>query len=491
MSLLFLRDLPEPPQPQKTAEVALQPQQKRVQDKVTKQIADTGQSRLLVYHGLGSGKTLSSIAGANAVGLPFTAVVPAALRENYKKDLEKFGPDVVPNEVISQDAFAKGLLPNPDSIVVDEAQRLRNQTSARGGALQQAARNAKSVMLLSGTPVVNSPGDLAAPLGVLTGKPMSSAEFENRFVDPIGTQPGMLKRLFGVKPSGPRLKNEAALADLLKGKVDYHAAAVSPAEVTRETVPVTMSGDQASLYRGMYEKLPPWVRWKMERDYPLEPAELKRLTGFLTGPRQVGLSPLPFMRGNSNPDKAFVRSPKLQEAYGRLRKILDQNPAAKALVFSNFIDAGLSPYQAALNKAGIPAASFTGALDDAGRKQMVEDYNNGKTRVALIGPAGTEGLSFRGTRLVQLLDPHWNSTRSNQSIGRGVRFDSHQHLDPGDRNVRVEEYRARLPRTLADRFLRRHQEGRPAADDYLARMADKKDQLNQQVLDVLRRVGSQ
>lgn len=488
--MLFLDDLPDLSQSTKSAEVDLQPQQERVKNKVTQQLADTGQSRLLVYHGLGSGKTLSSIAGANAAGMPFTAIVPAALRENYKKDLDKFGPSV-PSDVISQDAFAKGVLPHPESLVVDEAQRLRNQTSARGGALQQAARNAKSVMLLSGTPIVNSPGDLAAPLGVLTGKPISSEEFESRFVDPIGTQPGAIRRLFGATPSGPRLKNVSALEDMLKGKVDYHAAAVSPAEVTRETVPVTMSGDQASLYKGMYNKLPPWVRWKMERDYPLEPSELKRLTGFLTGPRQVGLSPLPFMRANSNPDKAFKRSPKLQEAYSRLKTVLDQNPEAKALVFSNFIGAGLSPYQAALNKAGVPAASFTGALDDAGRKRMVEDYNTGKTRVALVGPAGTEGLSFRGTRLVQLLDPHWNSARPNQSIGRGVRFDSHQHLDPSDRNVHVEDYRARLPRTLLDRLLRRHPEGRLAADDYLARMAERKDKLNQQALDVLKRVGSQ
>lgn len=474
----------------KVADLVLQPHQERLRNKVKKQLDTQGQARMLAYHGLGSGKTISSIAAADAAGAPFTAVVPAALRENYNKDLDFAAPQQ-PANVISYEQLLKGPIENDQTLVVDEIQRARNLDSARGKAIQDAANRAKTVILLSGTPVVNSPADLAAPISALTGKPITAEQFNERYVDETGTEgQGFLSRLFKSKPDWPTLKNTDELELMLQGKVDYQGSPEGSAEVTNKTIPVTMSRDQANLYRGMYEKLPLLTRWKLERDYPLNHKELQRLTGFLTGPRQVGLSTLPFMKGRANALKAFDNSPKLMKAMESLKTTLKDNPEAKALIFSNFIDAGLKPYQAALDRAGIRASIFSGNLNDIQRKQIIEDYNAGRNRVALIGPAGSEGLSTKGTRLVQLLDPHWHESRSRQNVGRAVRFDSHQHLDPTDRNVTVEQYRAMLPRSFKDFLLRRHPEGRPAADTYLEQIAKHKDHLNQQALDLLKRVGS-
>lgn len=47
---------------------------------------------------------------------------------------------------------------------------------------------------------------------------------------------------------------------------------------------------------------------------------------------------------------------------------------------SHFIDAGLAPYQSALQQAGIPSAVFSGRLSDADRKQLVDDYTAGRVR---------------------------------------------------------------------------------------------------------------
>jgi superfamily II DNA or RNA helicase len=471
-------------------QIELQPHQQRVRDRVKKQLDETGNARLLLYHGLGSGKTISSIAAADAAGIPFTAAVPASLRPNYLGEIEKTQPDT-PIDVISHEAFAKGGIPEGQGLIVDESHRLRNQSSARGGMLQRVARHTPAVMLLSGAPIVNTPGDLAAAVGALTGKPISAEDFEERFVDSSVYRPGLLGKLLGRKEkTAPVVKNEDELRELLKDKVDYHAAAVSPAEVTRKVVPVSMSTDQERLYQGMFRKMPKWVHWKIKHDYPMTPEELRRLIGFMTGPRQVGLSTLPMMRGRKNPERAFKASPKLMAAAENLKSVLQDNPDAKALVFSNYIEAGLAPYAAALAKAKIPAGVFSGQLNDTQRAELIKNYNEGKLKALLLGPSGTEGLSTKGTRLVQLLDPHWNDNRTRQSVGRAVRFDSHTHLDPSDRNVMVEEYRARLPRTLLDRLFGRYPEGRPATDDYLARRAEERQRVNDQFLNILKSVGS-
>jgi SNF2 family DNA or RNA helicase len=61
----------------------LQDHQKRVVEKIKEQPG------LILAHGLGSGKTLSSIAMQDALNLPATVIVPAALKENYLKEINK------------------------------------------------------------------------------------------------------------------------------------------------------------------------------------------------------------------------------------------------------------------------------------------------------------------------------------------------------------------------------------------------------------------
>lgn len=58
---------------------------------------------------------------------------------------------------------------------------------------------------------------------------------------------------------------------------------------------------------------------------------------------------------------------------------------------------------------------FHGELPDSVRKKAIEDFNSGKTRALLLGPAGGEGISLKGARLMQVLDPHWNEARSDQT----------------------------------------------------------------------------
>jgi superfamily II DNA or RNA helicase len=450
-----------------------------------------GQTRLLVQHSLGAGKSLAALAAAAAAGRPYTAVVPAALRENLKKEQAKFlAADAPPGDVVSYTALGKtdGTLVNPDTLIADEAQRLRSPDAAQTKAFLAAAGRARTVLLLSGTPVVNDPADFAPLYQALTGERTTAEGFRGRFVAPARTSETWLGRLFRGPDRPETLRNTDELEKALAGHVDFHRPAAPGVRLNEVTVPVEMGGHQAALYDRMYARLPNPLRRRLERGLGFPEADLKRMTAFLAGPREVGLSTRPF-DADKNPLAAADHSPKLRAALARLTERL-KDPAAKALVFSNFVGAGLEPYAAALARDHIPAAVFHGGLTDPQRKALVDDYNRDKLRVALLGPSGTEGLSFKGTRLVQLLDPHWNEARGNQSVGRGVRFDSHTHLSPDDREVTVERYLARRP--PAGGFLARllGAEARPAADDHLTTLAARKERLNREFLQVLERVGS-
>lgn len=479
-----MKALPETAEPAaKTADLlpgaTLQPHQQRVADTV-----GGGASRLLVYQGLGSGKSLSALAAADAAGDPYTAVVPASLRTNLQKEQKKFlGPESPPGAVISYTDLVKrqGLAPHPKTLLFDEVHALANQNSARTLAAARAVDQSRRSLFMTATPVVNHPSDFATLHGLLSGEKLTPEQFTEKYVREYEEKPSLLGRLFGQKTKPIGVKNLEELTRRLKGKIDYHEPAEPAASAVHERYDVPMSGEQANLYRGMYDRIPFLLRRKMRGDYPVGKEELAKLTAFLTGPRQVGLSVMPFMK-RPDPLKAYDVSPKLQKAVDLLKTRLAADSKAKALVFSNYIGAGLDPYQAALQRDGIPSGVFHGGLTDAARKKLVDDYNADRIRVALLGPSGTEGISFKGTRLLQRLDPHWHSVRGRQAVGRGVRMDSHLHLPLQDRSVTVQDFHSRLPKGTFGG-------PQPGVDEWMARRADKRDQLNRAFLDAVKQIG--
>jgi hypothetical protein len=471
-------------------DVKLQPHQEAIAEE-----SKDSPIRKLLFHGLGSGKSLSSIAASEAQGKPYTAIVPAALRENFKKELTKFTTGSTPSSVMSYSEMALGKpIEHPENLIFDEAHRLRTPGSLQTQQAMEAARRAKQLIMLSGTPIVNEPADLAVPISMLTGKNISPTEFTNRYVGERKIYPSIFHRLFGAdKGVEPDVANRAELKSLLRGHVDYYAPEQSVVPVNREDHHVDMGVEQSRLYKAMWDQLPWYLRWKLKHDYPLSRDELLRMRSFMTGPRQVGLSTMPYLR-NKDPMVAFQQSPKLQSAHDKMKTHLD-DPRTRGLVFSNFIDAGLVPYSAALTKAGIPNAIFHGGLSDVERKKLVNNYNEGNLRVALLGPSGTEGLSFKGTNLIQILDPYWNPIRGKQSEGRGLRFDSHSGLPEDLRNVKVQRFVARLPLGFKDRLLSRlgfdKTKQQLAADDYLRNIEARKELMNRRFIELLKEVGSE
>jgi superfamily II DNA or RNA helicase len=470
--------------------IQLQDHQQRISDRVTGE-----NPRMLVYHGLGSGKSLSALAAAEAAqrqyGGNYGIVAPASLRGNFQKEVKKFTTSQP--EIMSYTGLGMGkqFKDQPETLVMDEAARLRNPNAASTRAAFQAAQKADRLMLLTGTPITNEPKDLASIISMLTKQEITPEEFEKEYVGYKKVWPGLWGWMHGAK-SGvkPIIRNGPKLRSLLEGKVDYQPSKTPEGvNVNEQVIRVPLSPEQQKIQKAVRTKVPPGFLWKMDQEFPLSRQELSKLNSFMTGLRQVGLSTQPF-RADRDPLKAFQQSAKMQEAFKNLKSTLDSDPRKKAIIYSNFVDSGLSPYAAGLTQAGVPHAFFHGGVSPKVRQAAVDAYNAGKLRALLIGPAGAEGISTKGTSLIQLMDPHWNEARTQQARGRGLRFDSHAGLPEELKNVAVQRYisSSEDPSMLGKLMgYKRERTG----DEVLERLTAEKEKLNEEFRDLLREIGSQ
>lgn len=463
----------------------LKPHQQRVVDRME----DPDQPGLVVAHGLGSGKTLTSIAAQDALGMPAQVVVPAALRENYAKERRKhLVGHGQPAEILSmQNAAVKNLPLREQMLIVDEAHRARDPESS---TLRVLANNeAQKRMLLTGSPFYNHPADIAPLVDVAAGKnvlPIDRDDFSKRYIYEHITKPPIYDRLANIFRSRgaqvqpgvtPHLNVARAdeLQQILNKWVDYHPGSTEGfPTVERRNVDVQMRDPQLEVYDTLMAKAPPWVAAKVKRDLPPSKQEARQLNAFLTASRQAANSTAPFRHSGTQIDE-----PKIDAAFSNLRKLLKTNPEARAVVYSNYLDAGIKPYAARLAKAGIPHGVYTGEAPQGQRDQMVRDYNEGKLKALLLSSAGGEGLDLKGTRLMQLLEPHWNNEKLHQVEGRGARYLSHAHLPEDQRKLMIETYRATRPQGWFDRLRGKLWNRTPdrSVDEYLQRLSGDKERL--------------
>lgn len=458
-------------------QTALQPHQQRVVDRIQK----PDQPGLVVAHGLGSGKTLTSIAAQEALGKPADVVVPAALRANYKKERKKHLEGKSQPAAIQsmQNITRKQLPPKRPVMIVDEAHRAREPQTQTYKTL--AKNEAEKRLLLTGSPFYNRPSDIAPLVDIAAGNnvlPTNPELFNSKYIRQRKISPGIINRLRGLKPGvveelNPKRKEE--LQGVLNKWVDYHPSSKEDfPEVSREDVKVPMDPEQLKVYDTILKKAPPWVSAKIRSRLPPSKRESQQLNAFLGASRQIANTTGPFQE-----DVEKVYAPKLDEAFKRLQAELQGNERSKAVVYSNYLGAGINPYAQRLQEAGIPYGEFTGEMPKAKRDELVRQYNDNKIRALLLSSAGGEGLDLQGTRLIQQLEPHWNDEKLRQVEGRGIRYKSHAHLPPEERNVKVQRFLAtRRPTGLLEKAHLKKPGG--SVDEYLAARAREKENLIQQ-----------
>jgi len=438
----------------------------------------------IAAHGTGTGKTFTSILAATKAGNPVEFIGPAPLVSNYRKELKKHLGSI-PKDV-NMRSFEK-VLRNPkfkanSTLIVDEAQRLRGSDSKKYKILMENMPAFKKKLFLTASPMYNSPQDLGALVNLMKGKkvlPDNTKDFDAQFVKKTKVSPGFIGKLMGVKPGVKKeMKNKSEFMKAVKGVVDVYNKPSDSADfptVTNTTHTTEMQKKQWGLYRYVMNQAPWWVRYKIKNKLPMDSKEQGQLNAFLTATRQISNSAGTYAHGAIKEPSA-----KMELMVKHLRTGQKKNPNHKAIVYSNFLGS-LDEYSSYLDEHGIPYAKFTGKESKAVKTKVLKDYNEGKIKTLLVSSSGVEGLDTKGTREIQVMEPHFNKEKIRQIIGRGVRFKSHADLPEAERRVQVRRYHATAPkRGLVERMIR----GKAPAtvDQYLHDHAEKKDGLNQEFM---------
>lgn len=444
----------------------------------------------LVYHGLGSGKTFTSINASNETNLPLVAIVPAALRPNFRKEIKNSGFQGK-SEVISYENATKrmndpGFKKNiaRSLVVFDEAHNMGGDGTTRSQIPSKL--DPKKLLMLTGTPMRNRPAELVPLLLALKAKgaPKNKKEFDKLFIQDKSKDPSLslwtrlMNTMSGKQELAP--KNLDKFKAMIAGKIDYHDA-VDPAfypSTETKTIEVPMDKKHLAIYSKMMGK-DKAIQYKVEHDIPPNKMEISRMQNFLIGPRMASNTPA-VVSNEAN----YADSAKIRQMIKDIMALKKKDKNFKGFVYSNFLGAGVDGMAEALKKKKIKYELFTGQMNDKQKKAAVDAYNRGDSQILLASGAGAEGIDLKGTKLVQIMEPHWNSSRVNQAIGRAVRHKSHHGLPKKDQHVQINKYVSTVPQHWLSKVLGLKK--KQGVDSFMMGFSDKKDELNKPFLDAMK-----
>jgi len=453
------------------------------QQRVLKKLERT--PKLLVYHGTGSGKTLTTLLAAKKEKAPLTVIGPAALKHNFPKERVKHR---LSSLKINYHSYAKPPdLTDPETVArisksivaFDEAHRMGRIESKR--SRYPELYRGKKELYLTATPIRNTPDELIPILrGLDINVPRDRSLFNKIFVREAKIKPGIIGRLRGIKPGVKKIpKNLEPLRQALKGKVDYHAPSKKGyPTVEEEVIKTDMSKRQMATYR-MALKGKPNLAYKVKHGIPPSKSEAGAMNAFLSASRQISNTPAAFNLSADTKD-----SPKIMKAVKEIKKHHASDPNYRGVTYSTFLGSGVDAVEGELKRLRIPYARFTGQTSKEQRKAIIKAYNTGRVKHLLISGSGAEGLDLKGTKLMQMLEPYWNEPRLQQVKGRAIRFKSHTHLPKGEQKVKVQKFISTVPKSLLNKL--KISKKKLSTDEYISMLAKNKRELVQPFLGVLK-----
>ncbi len=366
---------------------------------------------------MGLGKTVQLLAllasRMTRGGKPSLIVCPASLTANWEREAHRFVPDM--RTVAPQGHERNAVLKKPESfdllilsytgarmsrdalrkyhfdfLVLDEAQHIKNPGS-------ENAKNCKSFtadhrVVLSGTPLENSPDDLWSVMD---------------FLQPgmLGTLPAFRRRYSGIS-GDPELQHDLVCrtAPFIKRRTKKEVASDLPVKSER-TIFCDPSPEQEQLYNELLRNGREILHTGSSTD----------IFSLLLRLRQVCCHPglLPDEQG------ANITSGKSELLFELLDETIDSGH--KVLLFSQFTSM-LQLLIPELNKRGIRFEYLDGATRD--RQQRVDNFNNDPDipLFLLSLKAGGTGLNLTSADTVILYDPWWNPAVELQAADRTHRI---------------------------------------------------------------------
>ncbi|MDQ6642787.1 MAG: DEAD/DEAH box helicase [Actinomycetota bacterium] len=418
---------------------------------------------------MGLGKTITLIAlhlhrrDRQVTAGPTLVVCPTSLLGNWEAEVRRFAPGVLVRRfhgttrdltdltdgfvLTTYGTMRRDCAPDGegdlasvgwDLVVADEAQHIKNATSATARHLRTIRSRAR--VALTGTPVENDLTELWAILDWTTpGLLGSRAAFRKVWAAPIesGADPALARRF-------------AQLVEpflLRRRKSDPGVAPELPPKTETDQI-VRLTREQVVLYEAL-------VRDSMER---IEKADEDTRRGLvlslLTGLKQICNHPAHYLRQAAG--RLRGRSEKLELLDELLGTILAEG--GSVLIFTQYV-AMARLLERHLAETGIPSLFLHGGTPVRAREQMVVSFQQGGAPVFLLSlRAGGTGLNLTRADHVIHVDRWWNPAVEDQATDRAHRIGQtravqvHRLVTDGTIEQKIGELLARK-RSLADAVL--------------------------------------
>ncbi len=367
---------------------------------------------------------------------PSLLICPTAVLENWKKEGERFTPDLSlyihhgskrlhgiqlkkesSKHQLVVTSYALALRDREDlhaldweNLILDEAQNIKNHESQQCKAIKKVEANFR--LALTGTPLENHVGDLWSLFDFLQpGWLGNNAEFQTHFYRPI--------QVYGKPDRIEALQRMTQPFILRRVKTDPTIIADLPDKIESKEY-CLLSKEQVSLYEACLKN----SMQEIERSEGI--SRRGKILSLILHLKQICNHPAQYLKESKTLE--YKRSGKLSRLWELLREIAEKKE--KALLFTQYTQLG-ELMQAMLQQSFQEQCFFYhGGLTRSKREKILEQFERDPHASWLILSlkAGGTGLNLTSANHVFHVDRWWNPAVENQATDRAFRIGQHKNV---------------------------------------------------------------
>lgn len=415
------------------------------------------QRGLLIFHGLGRGKTRAASACVDLIREDYEKILifaPKSTHEQHKneyKDMSNIHTiSIRANNLIHQIEKIGSL--EHSIIIVDEAHNLFNSIvngSENAVQLYDIIMSAKDIKLLflTGTPIINEPFELVPCFNMLSGVQLFDEHkelFDKYFINKHGwfyNSDKFKSRIFG-------------LTSYYGDWVANMEKSTLPKELPQKVIKLKMSEKQYAAYSTLRDKEIDMDSNKTKNFFTSnERFSKSKNSGSYRIDSRKASQKIPYEKDLTKKEHSIK--------FHHMLTIINNHKKQKGVIFSNLVSEcglkdiaeflkinGWNEYEIDIDNDPIVGnghtfALITGDQNIETRKLLQEAYNNDKNingrylRILLLGPAAAEGLDLKVGRWLINMTPYFQPIQGDQVKYRIIRHNSHIDLPEKDRNVQI------------------------------------------------------